>query len=120
MKSHPLAAAAVAASFGVCGLTLHANSSTNDILEAKSSIELPTVEASVNYRTAKIEYGMVENDESIFGYEVEIGWYGFFGGFEACHDMTGINDRRGRYNEIESFLGYGFTWGDFSAKDASS
>ena len=67
MKSHPLAAAVAAASFGVCGLALHANSSTNDVLEAESSIELPTVEASVDYRTAKIEYGMVENDESVFG-----------------------------------------------------
>ena len=92
--------------------------STNDILEAESGIELPTIEAGVNYRTAKIEYGMVENDESVFGYEVEIGWYGLFGGFEACHDMTGINDRRGRVNEIESFLGYGFSIGDFSAKSA--
>ena len=118
MKSQSLAAAVAAAFLGASGLTLHANTSTNDILEAESDIERPTIEASVNYRTVKIEYGMVENDESVFGYEVEIGWYGFFGGFEACHDLTGINDRRGRYNEIESFLGYGFTWGDFSAKAA--
>ena len=118
MKSQSLAAAVAAAFLGASGLALHANTSTNDILEAESSIELPTVEAGVSYRTAKIEYGMVENDESVFGYEVEIGWYGLFGGFEACHDMTGINDRRGRYNEIESFLGYGFKWGDFSAKAA--
>ena len=88
------------------------------MLEERPGIELPTVEAGAYYRTAKIEYGMVENDESVFGYEVEIGWYGFFGGFEACHDLTGINDRRGRYNEIESFLGYGFSVGDFTAKAA--
>ena len=118
MKSQFPAAAVAAAFLGVSGLTLHANTSTNDILEAESGIELPTVEIGVSYRTAKIEYGMVENDESVFGYEVEIGWYGLFGGFEACHDMTGINDRRGRANEIESFLGYGFTRGDFSARAA--
>ena len=118
MKSQFLAAACTAAFLGVSGLTLRANESTNDILEAESSIQLPTVEVSVNYRTAKIEYGMVENDESVFGYEVEIGWYGLFGGFEACHDMTGINNRRGRCNELESFLGYGFTWGDLSARAA--
>ena len=106
-----------AAAFAAASLAATA-SSTNDVLEAQSDIELPTVEAGVSYRTAKIEYGMVENDESVFGYEVEIGWYGLFGGFEACHDMTGINDRRGRCNEIESFLGYGFKWGDFSAKAA--
>ena len=92
--------------------------STNGILKAESGIERPTIEVSVNYRTAKIEYGMVESDESVFGYEVELGWYGFFGGFEACHDMTGVNRRRGRANELESFLGYGFKWGDFSAKAA--
>ena len=86
--------------------------------EEKSDIKLPTIEAGVNYRTAKIEYGMVENDESVFGYEVEIGWYGLFGGFEACHDMTGINRRCGRVNEIESFLGYGRKWGDLSVKAA--
>ena len=118
MKSQFLAAAVAVAFLGATGLTLHANTSTNDILEAKSSVELPTIEVGACYRTAKIEYGMVENDESVFGYEVEIGWYGFFGGFEACHDMTGINDRRGRVNEIESFLGYGFSLGDFSAKAA--
>ena len=106
-----------AAAFAAVSLTAWATS-TNDILEVESNIERPTVEASVNYRTSKIEYGMVENDESVFGYEVEIGWYGLFGGFEACHDMTGINDRRGRVNEIESFLGYGFSLGDLSAKAA--
>ena len=118
MKSQSFAATSVAVLFNASVLTLHANTSTNDILEAESNIELPTIEIGVNYRTAKIEYGMIENDESVFGYEVEIGWYGLFGGFEACHDMTGINDRRGRANELESFLGYGFTRGDFSAKAA--
>ena len=118
MTSQSLAAAVAAAFLGASGLALHANTSTNDILEAESGIEPPTIGASVNYRTAKIEYGMVENDESVFGYAVELGWYGLFGGFEACHDMTGVNNRRGRHNEIESFLGYGFAWGDFSAKAA--
>ena len=113
-------AAAFAASVSLCAAhnAVAQNPSTNDILEAESDVRPPTIEAGFGYRTAKIEYGMVENDESVFGYEVEIGWYGLFGGFEACHDMTGINDRRGRANEIESFLGYGFTWGDFSAKAA--
>ena len=106
-----------AAAFAVANLAASATF-TNDILEAESAVELPTIEIGVTYRTAKIEYGMVENDESVFGYEIEIGWYGLFGGFEACHDMTGVNGRRGRYNEIESFLGYGFTLGDFTAKSA--
>ena len=112
MKSQFFAAAFAAATLAASA------SSTNDILEAQSDIELPTIEAGVFYRTAKIEYGMVENDESIFGYEAEISWYGLFGGFEAIHDMTDINGRRGQYEEIESFLGYGFTWGDFTAKAA--
>ena len=110
--------AAIAALTATAGVELRASTSTNDILEAQSSFEIPTIEAEVYYRTAKIEYGMVENDESVFGYGVELGWYGIFGGVEFCHDMTGVNDRRGRYNEIESFLGYGFTWGDFTAKAA--
>ena len=92
--------------------------STNDVLEAQSDIELPKIEAGVGYRTAKIEYGMVENDESVIGYEVELEWYGFFAGFEACHDMTDVNGRRGRFNEIESFLGYRRRFGDFTAKAA--
>lgn len=87
-------------------------------LEQESSIKWPTVEAGVFYRTMKIERGMVENDESVFGYEAEIEWYGLFGGVEACYDMTDINERRGRYNEIESFLGYGLSFGDFTAKAA--
>ena len=112
MKSQFLAAA-----FAVATLVVSAGS-TNDVLEEVADIKLPKIEVGINYRSSKIEYGMVENDESVFGYEVEIEWFGFFGGFEACHDMTGVNHRRGRYNEIESFLGYGFRWGDFSAKAA--
>lgn len=92
--------------------------STNEVLLAESDLEPPSVEASIGYRTAKIEYGMVENDQSVFGYEVELEWYGLFGGFEACHDLTGINRRRGRYNEIESFLGYGLELGNFRTKVA--
>lgn len=106
-----------AAAFAAATLAASAGS-TNDVLEAESDIEMPKIKASIDYRTAKIEYGMVENDESVFGYEVEIEWYGLFGGFESCHDMTGINDRRGRVNEVESFLGYGFKKGDISARAA--
>lgn len=112
MKSQFFAAAFAAATLAASA------ASTNDILEVQSDIELPTVEAGVSYCTAKVEDGVVENDESVFDYEVEIGWYGFFGGLAACHDMTGINNRRGRANEIESFLGYGLSLGDFSAKAA--
>ena len=61
---------------------------------------------------------MVENKESVFGYEAEIEWYGFFVGVEACYDMTDIEGRRGRYNEIESAAGYGFSIDGFSAKAA--
>ena len=64
MKSQFFAAAVAAAVFGVG--TLRADVSTNEIPEAGSDIELPTVEAAVGYRTAKIEYGMVENDEGVF------------------------------------------------------
>lgn len=106
-----------AAVFAAAALVATSASSDN-VLDERPDIEMPTINANVGYRTAKIEYGMVENDESVFGYEVEIGWYGLLVGFEACHDMTGINDRRGRSNEIESFLGYGFAWGDFSARAA--
>ena len=112
MKSQFFAAAFAAASL------VSSASSTNDIIGASSNVEPPTFEISIGYRTAKIEYGMVENDESVFDYEVKIGWHGLFGGIETCHDMTGINNRRGRANELESFLGYEFKHGDFSAKAA--
>lgn len=78
----------------------------------------PSVEAEIGYRTMKIERGQVENEESVFGYEVELSWLGFFGGIEACYDMTGIDGRRGRYNEIESFLGYRLKLDDFTAEAA--
>lgn len=117
MTVNPVVRAAVAA------LTLGAHAAfadgaTNELTEAKSSIELPSVEAGAFYRSMKIERGMVENKESVFGYEAEIEWYGFFIGIEACHDMTDANRRKGRYNEIESFAGYGLSLGDFSAKAA--
>jgi len=108
--------AATAAAFALH--TAFADTSTNDILEAESSIRLPTVEAGLFYSSMKIERGAVENPESIFGYEAEIEWYGLYGGVEACYDMTDINGRAGRYNEIESYLGYGYTFYDFTAKVA--
>ena len=118
MKSQFSAAAIAVAFLGASGPALRASTSTNDILEVRSDIELPSIEASIHYHTAKIEYGMVENDESVFGYGVEIGWHGLFGGVDVCHDMTAVNGRRGRYNEIESFLGYGFSLGGLLAKAA--
>lgn len=92
--------------------------STNMVLDVSSSIQKPTVEANVHYRSAKIEYGQVENDESVFGYEVQLEWCGFLAGFETCHDLTDKNERAGRMNEMESFGGYRYEWGDLSAKVA--
>ena len=57
-------------------------SSTNDILEAHSDIEQPT-----------IEYGMVENDESVFGYEIEIDFYDAF-----------TKDQRKAYDKFNGFI----------------
>ncbi len=84
----------------------------------ESGIEAPSVEAGVFYRSMKIERGMVENKESVFGYEAEISWYGLFLGIEACHDMTDIEGRKGRYNEIECPVGYEHAFGDFKARAA--
>jgi len=115
MKQQTFVAAFAAA------LTLHtaiADTSTNDVLEAESAVALPSFEASAFYSSMKIERGLVENPESVFGYDAEIEWYGIYGGVEACYDMTDINERAGRYNEIASFLGYGYTFYDLTAKAA--
>jgi len=88
------------------------------VLESASVLQAPSIEAGAFYRSMKIERGMVENDESVFGYEVALEWYGLFGGVEACYDMTDVNGRKGRYNEIESFAGYGYTFGDLTARAA--
>ena len=117
MTVNPVARA-VAAALALGAHAACAESATNELVEAESSIRLPSVEAGVFYRSMKIERGMVENKESVFGYEVEVEWYGLPGGVEACHDMTDIDGRKGRYNEIESFVGYGFSIGDFTAKAA--
>ncbi len=95
-----------------------AGNATNELADAESSVKHPSIEAGAFYRSMKIERGMVENRDSVFGYEAEIEWYGFFVGVEACYDMTDIEGRRGRYNEIESAAGYGFSLGDFKAKAA--
>ena len=109
-------ACAVAAVLALGTHAAYAESATNEIVETESSIELPSVEAGAFYSSRKIERGMVENPESVFGYEAEIEWYGLFIGVEACYDMTNVNGRRGRYNEIAAAAGYGFTLGDLSAK----
>lgn len=84
----------------------------------EEKIKMPSIEASVGYNTMKIERGQVENPESVFGYEVELEWYGLFGGIETCYDMTNINRRHGRYNEIESFAGYRYKFEDLTAQAA--
>jgi len=109
----------VAASAAALSLhTASADSSTNDVLETESDFRPPAVEASVFYSSMKIERGSIENPESVFGYEAEIEWYGVYGGVEACYDMTQVNRRSGRYNEIAGYLGYGYTLCDFTAKAA--
>jgi len=111
----------------VCALTagvalgvpaVFAGEATNELVQAESSVEMPTVEAEAFYSSRKIERGMVENPESVFGYEVEVEWYGFFLGVEGCYDMTNVHGRRGHYNEIATSAGYGAKFGDFSAKAA--
>ena len=93
MKSQFFAAAFAVATLGAAGQASCATSSTNDVLEASPDIELPTVESGVNYRTAKIEYGMVENDESVFGYEIEIDFYDAF-----------TKDQRKAYDKFNGFI----------------
>ena len=93
MKSHFFAAAFAAATLGVEGQTVHATPSTNDILEVSSGIEPPTVAAGICYHSAKIEYGMVENDESVFGYEIEIDFYDAF-----------TKDQRKAYDKFNGFF----------------
>jgi len=71
-----------------------------------NTVEMPSVEASAVFNSRKVERGMVENRDPVFGWEAEIEWYGLHAGFEACHDMTDINGRRGRYNELTTEAGY--------------
>jgi len=117
MTVNPVACAVVAA-LALGAHAAYADGATNELVEAEASIKLPSIEAGAFYRSRKIERGMVENKESVFGYGAEIEWYGVFVEVEACYDMTDVERRRGRYNEIESAIGYGLSVGDFSAKAA--
>ncbi len=112
-----LACAALCAA-SCAGSPAIADDAANELVQAESSVELPSVGAAAFYKSMKIERGMVVNKDSVFGYEVEVEWYGFFLGVEGCYDMTNTHQRRGRYNEIASFAGYGFSLGDFSARAA--
>ncbi len=113
-----LIAVAAASAIALTATSAYAEAGTNELVDAESSVKLPSVEAAAFYRSRKIERGMVENSESVFGYEAEVEWYGLFIGVEACYDMTDIHNRKGRYNEIASFAGYGAEFGDFSFKAA--
>lgn len=93
-----------------------ADGATNGIFKAEASAEAPSAELEAFYSSRKIERGMVENAESVFGYEAEVKWLGLFAGIEACYDMTDVNTRRGRYNEITPRAGYGAKFGDFSIR----
>lgn len=114
MKSQFFAAALAAVAFVGVPECAFGEETTNQLVRTESELEMPSVEASLHYRSMKIERGQVENPESIFGYEIELEWYGLFGCIETCYDMTNLNRRRGRYNEIESSLGYGRKFGDLT------
>jgi len=76
-------------------------------------LEMPEAEVGAFFASRKVERGMVENRDPVFGWEAEVEWYGFHGGFEACYDMTDIEGRRGRYNELATTVGYeygAFSW----------
>ncbi len=117
MRILPAAGAAIAAlALGI--MPAFADGATNELGKAESSAGTPSAELEAFFSSRKIERGMVENAESVFGYEAEIGWLGFFAGVEGCYDMTGVNGRRGRYNEIAPRAGYGAKFGDLSVKAA--
>ncbi len=111
-------ACALVAALAMGAHSAFAEGGTNELSQTESSIGLPSIEASVFYSSRKIERGMVENRESVFGYAAEVEWNGLFLGVEACYDMTNVDGRRGRYNEIETEAGYGLKLGDFAAKAA--
>jgi len=73
-----------------------------------NAVELPTVEVEAFFDSRKVERGMVENPDPVYGWGVGVEWYGLRGGFEACYDMTDTNGRKGRYNELATTFGYGF------------
>lgn len=75
-------------------------------LIAALAVQAPEASLSAFGRSSKVERGMVENRDPVFGWEAEVNWYGAEVGFEACHDFTG--ERRGRYNELTSRVGYGY------------
>ena len=111
---------AVGAAVAALALTsaAFASEATNELAGAGSAAGLPSVELEAFYGSRKMERGMVENAESVFGYEAKLEWLGFFAGVEACYDMTDANGRCGRYNEIASSAGYGAKSGDLSARAA--
>ena len=120
MKQKPIlpAVCAAVAAMALGVPAAFADGSDKELVKAEASAEMPTVEIEAFYSSRKIERGMVENPESVFGYGAEIEWCGLFLGVEGCYDMTNVNGRRGRYNEIASAAGYGARIGDFSAKAA--
>lgn len=70
------------------------------------AVETPSVAVSAMFKSRKVERGMVENRDPVFGWDAEIDWQGFHVCFDACHDMTDIDGRRGRFNELETCAGY--------------
>ena len=113
-----MSAGAAVSALALGASSAFAENATNELVKAESSANQPSLAAGTFYRSMKIERGMVENKESVFGYEAEIAWRGFFAEVEACYDMTDVNGRRGRYNEIESAAGYELSLGDFTGKAA--
>jgi len=88
------------------------------VLFAESAVTFPEVSAAAFFHSRKVERGLIENRDPVFGLEAEIEWIGFRGGFESCHDMTDANGRRGRYNELTARAGYSreiLTWLEASA-----
>ena len=82
------------------------------------AVEMPSGAVSACFSSRKVERGIIENRDPVFGWEAEIEWHGFHGGLEACYDMTDIAGRRGRFNEIVTCAGYEyapFEWFEVAA-----
>ena len=89
-----LCSAVAAAALGVPAV--FADGTTNELVKAESSVEMPTAEIEAFYSSRKIERGMVENPESVFGYEAEVEWYGCPSSSEEenCSHITKTTTRK--------------------------
>ena len=83
--------------------------------EERGGIEIPTLALDVGFFSKYVWRGIVLTDDPVAQPAVTVDWYGFSLNVWGNMDLTGVNDNRGQFNEVDFTFSYTRAFGPLEA-----